>query len=246
MRRMGGLDGGLLENRLNSLVGIQLAVRVTDNLHTMLSFGWAEGRLLVRLHRMFLQAPLSVLEALARYIRSGDREASRLLDRYIDANRYLIRSVPAHVRRKRFPLRTRGRHHDLQAYFDELCRRYFGGRRLSCAITWARVPRTRLPRRTIKLGSYSADARLIRVHPALDQAHVPRWFVQWIVFHEMLHHVHGIGRERGRRRIHTPAFARDERRFPLLEQARRWEKENLDSLLWWDSGADDGGGSRGR
>ncbi|MFO7155886.1 MAG: hypothetical protein DIU72_004625 [Pseudomonadota bacterium] len=241
MRRVGGLDGRALEKRLNSLVGIDLVVRITDNLHTMLSFGRSEGRLIVRLHRMFLHASHGVLEALARYIRSGDREASRLLDRYIESNRHLIRKVPAHERRKRFPLRPRGRYHDLQAYFDELCRRHFG-RRLSCAITWGRVPRVRLPRRTIKLGSYSADARLIRIHPALDQAHVPPWFVQWIVFHEMLHHVHGV--RRGRRRVHTPAFLRDEKRFPYLEEARRWERENLDSLLWWDSRADDGRGSR--
>jgi len=242
MERLGGLDGRLLEKRLGSLAALRLSVRVTDNLHTMLSFGRSGERLVVRLHHMFLRAPPPVVEALARYIRAGDRAASGVLDRYIEAHRSLIRKVPIHERRRRIPLRTRGRHHDLGAYFDELRHRYFDGRHLACAITWAKVPRTRLPRRTIKLGSYSADARLIRIHPALDQAHVPPWFVQWIVFHEMLHHVHGFRYEGGRRRIHTPAFAADERRFVHLERARRWERENIDSLLWWDSGRDDQGG----
>lgn len=233
MERVGGLDGRALERRLGSLAAMRLRVRVTDNLHTMLSFGRSPDGLVVRLHRMFLRAPPPVLEALARYIRGGDRRASSTLDRYIEAHRWMIRKVPLKERRRRFPLRAEGRHHDLGANFEALCDEYFHGRRLDCAVTWGKVPRTRLPRRTIKLGSYSTDARLIRIHPALDQAHVPAYFLRWILFHEMLHHLHGVHYDGRRRRVHTPAFAADERRYVHLERARRWEREHLDTLLWW-------------
>lgn len=233
MERVGVPEGLSLERRLVSLASTRLRVQVTDNLHTMLSFGRSPEGLVVRMHRMFLRAPPQVQEALARYIRGGDRQASLTLDRYIEAHRWMIRKVPAHHRRRRFDLRTQGQHHDLAAHFDRLRHRYFAGRRLDCAITWSKVPRARLPRRTIKLGSYSADARLIRIHPALDQARVPAYFLRWILFHEMLHHLHGIRYEGARRRVHTPAFAEDEKRYIHLERARQWERENLDSLLWW-------------
>lgn len=226
-------EGQRLEKRLSSLAGMRLRVRVTDNLHTMLSFGRSPEGLVVRLHRMFLLAPPTVVEALARYIRGGERQTSLVLDRFIEEHRWMIRRVPVQERRRRFVMRTQGRHHDLEFHFEELLDMYFRGRRLDCAVTWGSAPRARLPRRSIKLGSYSADARLIRIHPALDQARVPDHFVQWILFHEMLHHVHGVHYDGHRRRVHTEAFAADEKRYIHLERARLWERENLDMLLWW-------------
>jgi hypothetical protein len=212
---------------------MRLQVRVTDNVHTMLSFSRRPGGLEVRLHHMFLHAPEHVLEALGIYIRCGDAIASSCLDHFIQGHRFLIRKVPPHLRRKRIPIQARGRFHDLEEIVHELNRSLLGGT-VACAITWGPAPRTRLPRRSIKLGSYSADARLIRIHPALDQGWVPRYFISWIMFHEMLHHVHGISRRGGRRCVHTEAFAADERRFPEFERARAWERDNLEALLRWE------------
>lgn len=222
----------LLQRRLRSRVHQPLRIEVTDNVHTMLSFSRKEGVLVVRLHHMFLAAPETIVEALARYIRGGDPAASSMLDRFIQRHRRLIRRVPAHVRRQRVRIRPKGRHHDLQSIFEELNERFFGGA-VACAITWGPAPRASLPRKSIKLGSYSADARLVRIHPALDQRVVPRFFVAWIVFHEMLHHRHGISRRGGKRCVHTPAFCADERAYPDYERARAWERENLDLLLSW-------------
>jgi predicted metal-dependent hydrolase len=75
------------------------------------------------------------------------------------------------------------------------------------------------------------EDRLIRVHPVLDQEMVPSYFVDWIVFHEMLHGKHEIRRVGGRRRFHPPEFAREEQQFPDYFRARLWEKANLDRLL---------------
>lgn len=228
--------GASLERRLQARVAQPLQVRVTDNVHTMLSFSRQGEVLQVRLHHMFVHAGPTVVEALARYIRGADTEASAALDRFIQHNRRLIRRVPAHVRQRRVRIHPQGRWHDLQAIFDGLNARFFGGA-IGAAITWGPAPRALLPRKSIKLGSYSADARLIRIHPALDQAAVPRFFVEWIVFHEMLHHRHGVRRREGRRCIHTERFLAEERAFPHYEAARRWETENLDLLLSWAPGS---------
>jgi len=225
-----------LLRRLRSRFVPRLELRVTDNVHTMLSFRRRTDRLEVRLHHMFLAAPDSVVDALARYIRGSDPTASAVLDRFILEHRWLIRRVPPHVRRERIAIQAAGRHHDLGAILGRLQREYAAGRS-PCEITWGAAPRVTLPRRSIKLGSYSADAQLIRIHPALDQEAVPGYFVEWIVFHELLHHLHGISRKAGRRCVHSPAFVAAERRFPSYERARRWEQENIDLLLWWQPSA---------
>jgi predicted metal-dependent hydrolase len=100
-------------------------------------------------------------------------------------------------------------------------------------VTWARshTARASASRRSIKLGSYTSRDRLIRVHPALDAAFVPRFFVEYIVYHEMLHHVLPPRLLNGRRELHGPAFLARERQFHDYQAALRWERENLRKLL---------------
>jgi predicted metal-dependent hydrolase len=65
----------------------------------------------------------------------------------------------------------------------------------------------------------------------LDQESVPGFFLDWIVFHEMLHGKHAIRKVDGRRCFHPPEFAEEERQFPAYARARLWEKTHLDVLL---------------
>ena len=138
---------------------------------------------------MFLAAPEEVVTALAEFVRSADARSSAVLDRFIERNKAFIRRVSPAQLRRRLRIEPVGRHHDLSAIFAALNRRYFAGR-IAATITFGPAPRSRRPRKSIKMGSYSADSRVIRIHPALDQPKVPRYFVEWIVFHEMLHHVY--------------------------------------------------------
>jgi len=172
-----------------------------------------------------------VIQALADYVRNGDAEASVTLDRFIERNKVYIRRMSPAQMRKRLRLEPVGQHHDLGRIYERLNERYFRGR-IDAAITFGPAPRVTRPRKSIKMGSYSADSRVIRIHPALDQPVVPRYFVEWIVFHEMLHHVYRTRRgEDGRRCIHPPEFLEHERRFHDYARAQAWELDNLDLLL---------------
>ena len=102
---------------------------------------------------------------------------------------------------------------------------------LEARITWGPVTSRGRRRRSIKMGSFAVEDRIIRIHPALDQDCVPDYFVAWIVFHEMLHGKHEVKRENGRRRFHSAAFLAEERQFPEYDRACAWEKANLDRLL---------------
>jgi hypothetical protein len=220
-----------LERRLRSRIRADLVVEIHDNTHTMVSFvrisrGWR-----LRLHHMFLAAPEEVVGALARYIRSGEVRSSQVLDRFIEGNKAFIRRVSPAQLRRRLRIEPVGRHHDLSAIFHGLNRRYFAGR-IAAAITYGPSPRRRRPRKSIKMGSYSAESQVIRIHPALDQRRVPRFFVEWIVFHEMLHHLYRARPDsEGRRCVHPQEFLEHERRFHAFDRAQAWERSNLDVLL---------------
>jgi hypothetical protein len=220
-----------LERRIRAhLAKGRVQVTLTDNRYTMISVRRVtrEKRYEVRLHHMFVEADPVITRALARYIADNDADASRVLGDFIDANSEHVRG-----RSRRTPAQvifTAGEHHDLRLIFDELNARYFENR-IEAAITWG--ARTGRPRRrnSIKMGSYSVEDRLIRIHRSLDRAFVPRFFVEWIVFHEMLHQVHDIRVKNGRREFHSKEFLADEAQFAHYDQARSWERTHLDALL---------------
>ncbi len=219
-----------LERRFNAAFSGPVQLAVTDNRRNMITHTRARGTLVVRVHMMFLDAPDRVLDALVRYVIHDDRLASQVVGEYIDANSFRIRAT----RPVDGPLRTRGRVHDLFAVLSDVNESHFGGSVTDVLVTWGRrtAPADR-KRQTIKLGSYSATERLIRVHPALDNDWVPRYFVSYIVYHELLHHVIPAVRGGGRALLHTPEFQRREREYRQYERAIEWEKKHIDRLLRW-------------
>jgi hypothetical protein len=219
-----------LERRMGLAVAghgqVQLAV--TDNLRRMITHTRVKGTLRLRVHMMFLDAPERVKEALVRYVARGDRDASQIVGEYIDSNSFRIRAE----RPVRHALVTRGKFHDLQGILDKLNERYFGGQASDAQITWGRHTSPKAQARaTIKLGTYSATERLIRVHPVLDQRWVPRYFVTYIVFHELLHHVLPPVRMGKTTVIHPVQFSQRERLYPHYERAIEWERKHLNRLL---------------
>ena len=169
--------------------GKTLELRLTDNHYSMISVRRKQDGYRLRLHHMFVGAGARVVRALARYVVHNDRRASALLGEFIEEHQHVIRKQVRAPRQVR--LRTAGQHHDLQAIYDRLNAHRFDGK-LEARITWGPVSDRKRRRRSIKMGSFAVEDRLIRIHPALDQAIVPEYFVSWIVFHEMLHGKHEI------------------------------------------------------
>jgi predicted SprT family Zn-dependent metalloprotease len=187
----------------------------------------AGGGLEVRVHHMFLDADPFTQQALGRYLRHGDRASNDLIGAYIEANQQRIRPPLA----RQAQLRTAGRKHDLQAIFDRLNDTYFQGM-VDATVTWGRRTRAKGgQRQSIKLGTYCADRKLIRIHPTLDRSWVPRYFVEYVVFHEMLHHMMPMPVRGGRRELHTPEFRQSEQRFRRYARAIEWEAIHVARLL---------------
>jgi hypothetical protein len=114
-----------------------------------------------------------------------------------------------------------GSFYDLESLLDEILRDYFPAAERP-VIHWGRKI-GRKKRRSIRLGSYFRPTATIRVHPLLNTPAVPRFFIQSIVYHEMLHHVLGPAHDR--------RFHRQERRFRFHREAHAWLRHNLAILL---------------
>ncbi len=209
-------------------IGARVVITFTENATTMVSYRWRTSEeVQIRLHRMFESAPPGILDAIAAFVRGNRGNAARPMDEWIREHRHLIRRRERRLDELRLKAPA-GRWHDLKAMHDRLNKRFFKGH-VTARITWGRQP-PRRRRRHIGFGAYYRDLDLIRVNPLLDQEWVPKYFVEYIVYHEMCHAYLAFDLF-GRDGIHTPRFRELERRFPKFDQSLLWEKQNLDRLL---------------
>ena len=214
-----------LRQRLERRIGRPISLAVTDNITSMVYVSTGPmGLLKVRAHHMFVDAPSEVVGALAQFIVRPTPECHRILNTWIGDNEHKIGGSA----RGKGPLNLshRGVHYDLERIYERLNNQYFDGR-LRASITWGRSNRSRR-RYSIDFGSFDKQRRIIRVNPALDRSFVPRFFVEYVVYHEMLHAALGFRETAdGRRILHSPSFRRQEREFHKYRSASRWESANL-------------------
>ena len=64
-----------------------------------------------------------------------------------------------------------------------------------------------------------------------DQPPVPRWFVRFVLMHEILHAAHPPRIDGGRWIHHGREFRARERAYADYARALRWESENLPRLI---------------
>jgi hypothetical protein len=135
-----------------------------------------------------------------RYLNRGD--VRRNLD--------LVRQIRGHKRL----LDPKGERYDLVELFEELNFRYFHGLMARPTIGWSPgVSRT-------LLGHYDPSHNAIVISRILDRANTPRLAIEYVMFHEMLHLLHGAEHRGGRRCVHTPAFKLAEKQFEHLKEAK--------------------------
>ncbi len=118
----------------------------------------------------------------------------------------------------------KGAVYDLGEIFDLLNRDYFRGRVPKPVLTWSARKTYRI------LGHHDATHKTIVISKSLDSANVPKYVVESVVFHEMLHIHHPTVHHNGRRYNHTAAFRRDEEKFAYFQEAERWIEQNVRKL----------------
>ena len=184
-----------------------------------------EGKLLVRISDLLEGAPEAVLRAIAHillakiYRKPIERVYASRYRKYISSHEiagkvHLVRQIRG---RKRIES-GRGGTYDLDAIFEDLNRRYFHGLLGRPQMTWSRDHARN------SLGHYDPAHNAIVVSLVFDQPHVPRYAVEYIVYHEMLHLKFPVKLRGSRRCVHGAEFQAEEKLFPHLEEAKAFLK----------------------
>lgn len=206
-----------MEERLQTLCPIPIEIVWHENRRIYLSCRRERGRLFLRLHRLFYNAPTPVLEALIRYSLKKD-PSSRIVIKQM-AHLYFSQNQTAAK-----PLKTAGHVYDLQEIFNRM---QLLVPLKDVSIGWSkRVSRGAF--QSMTFGTFDPHLRQIRINPLLDHLEVPLYFLEFIVYHEMLHAIcpSKIGSS-GRCSIHTREFKEKERQFPHFQAAKEWQKISL-------------------
>lgn len=191
-----------------------------------------EGQIYVRIGEICREMPLACHKGLA-FILTG-----KLLRKKIPAGArevYSAYSKSDHIREKAAESkRTRGRKvvttskglvYDLDEIFALLNDSYFRNAIPKPVLTWSARKTYRI------LGHHDANHDHVAISRSLDSLDVPRYVVEYVVFHEMLHIAHPTVHKNGRRHNHTTAFKRDERQFEHFEKADKWIERNVRKLM---------------
>ena len=184
-----------------------------------------QGKLFVRLSDLLEGAPEPVLRGIAHillakmYRKSVDRGHSVRYRRYVSSHDlrnkvHLIRQI----RGRKLIVPAQGIAHNLEDIFDELNAKFFRGLLARPLLSWSR------DRARNRLGHYDPAHNAIVVSRIFDIPRVPRYAVEYIVYHEMLHLKHPVKLRGSRRCVHSPEFQAEEKLFPDLHKARQFLK----------------------
>jgi hypothetical protein len=177
----------------------------------------------VRLSDALCGAPLVVFEAAAAillgriYRRRVPRELLTAYRQYTVSPR--TRRRVARLRKMRGRIvetGPRGTIYDLATLFTRLNRRYFRGRLHRPRLGWS--PRTW---RT-QYGCFDPALDQIVMNRWLDRAAVPRYAVEYVLFHEMLHVKHPLRAARCGIEAHSLKFREEEKRYLNYDRARKF------------------------
>ncbi len=147
-----------------------------------------EGKLLVRLSDLLEGAPAPIIEAIAHillakmYRKPIQREAATRYRRYVSSHDITRKAHMVRQMRGRKRLQSaKGRSYDLEAVFEYLNTRFFHGLLGRPQLTWSSNHSRN------SLGHYDPAHNAIVVSRIFDHPRVPRYAVDYIVYHEMLH-----------------------------------------------------------
>ena len=179
-----------------------------------------EGQLHVSLSDLLEGAPESVLRAIAHIL------IAKIYKKPISAahnHRYKRFQYSEAVARQTEQIRhargakrfsgPEGRYYNLEEVFDVLNAKFFHNMLGRPQLTWSEHHAKRL------LGHYDAAHNTIVVSKVFDRPSSPRYAVEYLLYHEMLHLKHPVSVKGTRRCVHSTAFKADERLFPQLDLA---------------------------
>lgn len=111
---------------------------------------------------------------------------------------------------------SKGKYYDLEQLFEQVNRQYFASSLSKPRLSWSQSNTYR------KFGHYQPATDRVVLSSTLDDATVPAFVVEFVLYHELLHKYHKAKWSGNRRMVHTSEFKRDEQQFKFYKQAYQW------------------------
>jgi hypothetical protein len=185
-----------------------------------------EGQLKIHLSDLLEGAPEPVLRAIAHillaklYRKPLDPSHNTRYRRFASSESVLRQTERIRQMRGRKKISTpKGDYYDLDEVFETLNTRFFHGLMGRPLLTWSEHRARRL------LGHYDSAHNTIMVSRVFDRKNTPRYAIEYLMYHEMLHLKHPVKVRGGRRCVHPREFQAEEKLFPELEQAKAYLKQ---------------------
>jgi hypothetical protein len=179
-----------------------------------------EGHIHVSLSDLLEGAPDSVIHAIAHillaklYRKPIDPAHNARYKRFASSSAVAKQTEVIRGARgtKRF-FGPQGHYYNLEEVFDTLNFRFFNGLMGRPDLTWSEFHAKR------SLGHYDAAHNTIVVSRVFDRPSSPRYAIEYLLYHEMLHLKHPVKMNGLRRCVHSREFKAEERQFPQLKEA---------------------------
>lgn len=193
--------------------------------------------------RHLTSAPREIKEALLEWALLPCRPSRRARMKEIRERRSLLeKSIWRHletlpgapVRKSRFNAsvlagKSRGIAYDLREVFDIVNAAYFGST-LSAVVRWGKRS-SKTSYHTIKTDKQGNRVNLITIAGAYNHRDIPRFAIEGIMHHEMLHIAIPPFKKNSRLVIHGREFKSAEKKFAYYHEWREWERASLGSIV---------------
>ncbi len=172
------------------------------------------GILYVRVSDKLKDSPETIKEALSYVLLSkikGTRVAPRYKRIYDDyVHKIILNDSSDNPKGIHEP---KGTYFDLDEIFQTVNDYYFFNEISKPCLRWSKKRAYRI------LGRYDRSKNEIIISKLLDCEKTPKFVVEYIMYHEMLHIKFGFTYKRGRRKIHTQLFKKEEEKFPFYKES---------------------------
>jgi predicted metal-dependent hydrolase len=178
----------------------------------------------IRISDMLKDSPKDVLFALIILLftklegKKVPKDQEKIYKDYVNSKKMIGRIKKRRKERVKKNLAgPKGNHYNLKDSFVRVNKRYFKSQIPQPTLSWSRT------RTKTRFGHHDEALNTIVISKTLDDRKIPRYLLDYVMFHELLHIKHDIEYKNGRRYVHSAGFKRDEKRFS--------QKDRADALL---------------
>ena len=172
-------------------------------------------RLEITFHEGFIGAPPQIIDNIIKIaLRLSSDELLKQVRHYSHSEAF--QEIATLLGEMSAAVAQRGKVYDLDEVFDCVNKTYFGSQLSRPNLVWG----DRLTRR--KYGHYQPLEDTLLISRTLDNNFIPRYFIEFIMYHELLHKALGAKFVNGRRYVHTSEFRAAEKKFKKYDKAQAY------------------------